>query len=914
MADEKVSIEFGGDTKSLQKSLTAVSKEFKEQLKIVDKVQKKLDSLTAKKYEETIGKMTDTKSESEISARKQELSAQITARKQELDAYIKEYKAFQEKTPTYGRLYDFSQRPGVNKGLVAATGKQLGINMSDYEKYVSVVQQMDAKLKRLNTRFEDSKTALDGFNYSIEIGKTLYDAYDNSEIEKTAASLATEKNQLDAIVEKRQQIEEALRSTTLQENKMVDSVRAEQLEAAKIAARKEHGSDSQEYKEAKKAVEDYYDSVRRTTIETSTLSRTSAASIDNISKRLSKIKQKLTDIPIRALSKMLNSMIAPLKKLQKHAISFGKRMKTAVLQGLVFRQVRTVLANLVQSMAEMVKTNKDVVSAFAELKGTSITAFEPIVTALIPAIIQFISWVQQAIIVLAKFLALLGKIGGFSKKSAKAMYDQAKATKAAGGAADLFLASWDTIQKVTSSGGGGGGEIAPDFGFDDSMPSWADELAGAVEEDRWFIVGQLIEEQLNNIKTQLNNWLQGEFRAWLVKFGKSFADLLNGMMFQSLSNPDNVSIGKMVANFFNGIIAGFTEFVSTFSWNWLGQVIAQSINDFFSTFDFTTAAKGLSKFGIGILTTIIRIIENTDWSQITRSIITFVSAIDWSGVVSTIFEGIGAAFGALAQILGELLSEGYNKAVEVCWDLFVQNGEFTIKGFLEGIVNALKSIGTWIVDNIFNPFVDGFMAAFGIHSPSTEMKPLGENIVAGMLEGIKNKLSNIKAWIKEHVFDPVMNGIKSAFGISSDESSEMKSAGNALSSGLASGIEGGISKIKSVINSIIDIVEEAINWMIGKINVISFTAPNWVPFIGGKSFGFNLPKVSIPRLAQGGVVNPGHEFAAILGDNRREQEIVSPISTMKQAFMEALSESGMGARDIRLYLDGKEIAKIVLST
>ena len=42
-----------------------------------------------------------------------------------------------------------------------------------------------------------------------------------------------------------------------------------------------------------------------------------------------------------------------------------------------------------------------------------------------------------------------------------------------------------------------------------------------------------------------------------------------------------------------------------------------------------------------------------------------------------------------------------------------------------------------------------------------------------------------------------------------------------------------------------------------------------------------------------------------LGDNNRETEVVSPMSTMKHAFMEALAESGMnGSRNINVILEG----------
>ena len=72
----------------------------------------------------------------------------------------------------------------------------------------------------------------------------------------------------------------------------------------------------------------------------------------------------------------------------------------------------------------------------------------------------------------------------------------------------------------------------------------------------------------------------------------------------------------------------------------------------------------------------------------------------------------------------------------------------------------------------------------------------------------------------------------------------------------------------------------------------------------------------MPRLATGTVVPPrAGEFAAILGDNNRETEIVSPLSTMKQAFKEAIAETGMngGGRDINIELivDGQRFARAV---
>lgn len=73
----------------------------------------------------------------------------------------------------------------------------------------------------------------------------------------------------------------------------------------------------------------------------------------------------------------------------------------------------------------------------------------------------------------------------------------------------------------------------------------------------------------------------------------------------------------------------------------------------------------------------------------------------------------------------------------------------------------------------------------------------------------------------------------------------------------------------------------------------------------------------IPRLATGTVVPPrAGEFAAILGDNNRDTEIVSPVPAMKQAFKEAIEEMGgigSGNQTFRadLIVDGTKFGQLV---
>lgn len=71
--------------------------------------------------------------------------------------------------------------------------------------------------------------------------------------------------------------------------------------------------------------------------------------------------------------------------------------------------------------------------------------------------------------------------------------------------------------------------------------------------------------------------------------------------------------------------------------------------------------------------------------------------------------------------------------------------------------------------------------------------------------------------------------------------------------------------------------------------------------------------IQIPRLASGTVVSPNKQFLAMLGDNAYEPEVVSPISTMKRAFSEAINESNIqgGTGNITLEIDGKTFARLI---
>lgn len=122
-----------------------------------------------------------------------------------------------------------------------------------------------------------------------------------------------------------------------------------------------------------------------------------------------------------------------------------------------------------------------------------------------------------------------------------------------------------------------------------------------------------------------------------------------------------------------------------------------------------------------------------------------------------------------------------------------------------------------------------------------------------------------------------------------------------------------------VLESFINLFVKALNAIIEGINSLEFTAPDWVPVIGGETLSPNIPKrdevhlkrLEIPQLANGAVIRGGNPFLAYLGDQPAGQtNIETPLSTMVEAFDIAMKKNNMnqgGSYTFVAQLDSKEI-------
>ncbi len=116
-------------------------------------------------------------------------------------------------------------------------------------------------------------------------------------------------------------------------------------------------------------------------------------------------------------------------------------------------------------------------------------------------------------------------------------------------------------------------------------------------------------------------------------------------------------------------------------------------------------------------------------------------------------------------------------------------------------------------------------------------------------------------------------------------------------------------KINSVVNAVLGFFEGLANGVIDAwnaikhaMNTLHFDIPDWVPGIGGKSFGFNFSDtahVSLPRLAKGAVIPPNKEFLAMLGDQTRGRNIETPEGLLREIVQEET-----GSQEINIVANG----------
>lgn len=157
----------------------------------------------------------------------------------------------------------------------------------------------------------------------------------------------------------------------------------------------------------------------------------------------------------------------------------------------------------------------------------------------------------------------------------------------------------------------------------------------------------------------------------------------------------------------------------------------------------------------------------------------------------------------------------------------IQKGFFAVINWFNGLSQTFS--------NIFSQ-IGGFVST-AINGICEKFPALGA-VFDSVRFGIEGAINGIKG-----VFDGLIQFVTGVFSLN------WSTAWQGIKNVFGSAFGGLAALVKTPLNAVIALVNSAI----GKINSINVSVPEWVPGIGGKGIGFNIPQ--IPMLARGGFTN-----------------------------------------------------------
>ena len=567
---------------------------------------------------------------------------------------------------------------------------------------------------------------------------------------------------------------------------------------------------------------------------------------------------------INSVSDSARAMARAQYEAEKSAERFGARVKETVKSALIFTVMSQALSDLREWTSKTIRTNNEAVASIARLKGALLTLAQPIISVLIPAFTSFVNVVTQVVVVLSRIVsAIFGKTIEESSSAAESLYEQSNALDSVGASAKNAaknLAAFDEINQLSSGASSGSSAtsniIAPDFSSLTQLPVLLDEIVRDIE---------------IKIRDIIFDWENGKLAqnkdAWLVFLSGLLGAVIGTAFFGLL--PGGV-IGLLL-----GISVGIAECLFT---DELKQsdtakelfilVLASILGAVLGTLFLGLLPGGIIGLLLGLSAGIAFIEftkENTTWDPKNTIIIVLTAIL--GAVLGTLFLGLLPG-GIIGLLLGALISFGI---IKFAGDKFDKNTA----------IASLRIVLFAILGAIF-----GFM--FG---------SFGGGIV-GALIGMTIGFSTV-------AFDEKLEGSAKSAATSALKIALTTIIGALIGSIFGGGVFGGI--IGGAIGLTLGVAVT-----LGKATIKDKTGFSSSTRGGGFSnYSLSTSTLSIPRLATGSVVPPNREFMAILGDNKTETEIVSPLSTMKQAFMEAMQESGGfggGNYKFEIYINGRKMA------
>lgn len=334
------------------------------------------------------------------------------------------------------------------------------------------------------------------------------------------------------------------------------------------------------------------------------------------------------------------------------------------------------------------------------------------------------------------------------------------------------------------------------------------------------------------------NWLNG----LLIPAGSTAAAAAGiGAIIGACGGPIGAGIGALIGLAIglitDGIIAitEHWEEIKTFFHNFFTVTIPGIWNN------FVAWLKGLPQTIREWWTNLLQPIKDFDWKQfgydvgqkVGSAVKSIIDAFKkfFTQTLPEVWENIKSSF---KTFFTETLPRFFTETIPELWETIKTS---FVTFFTETLPEALGNIGQWFLDvgqaiwdgivegwntaikaitDFIDGFVQGFKDALGIHSPSKVFKTIGEDIVAGLLQGIEgftSMMNTVKQWATS-VIEWFVKG-KDGKNIID----HFKEIGSDIITGFKSKVSSTYSSVKSTISTWASGVRD---WFTGSVNESSF--------------------------------------------------------------------------------------------
>lgn len=664
-----------------------------------------------------------------------------------------------------------------------------------------------------------------------------------------------------------------------------------------------------------------------------------------------------------------NKFNKSLKDTNKSArgarMSLGKMLATSILFSTVFRAISMVTSGLKEGMDNLSQYSDDtnralslLLSSLTQLKNTFATAFSPLVEVGAPALAQFINLLSQAVTWTAQLLAALTGKDTFVK-AVKVQQDYADSldktkdeTEAAAKETEKAIAPFDQLIQITrqkKDKDKESGELKPEDMFTTEEVSNDIKLqADAIKEtlgqlftplkQSWEENGPQVLSSVKNMFSAVKQ-LAGDVSASFMQvwnaegYGKAITDNLL-ITFSNLVD----TVGNLITNFDKAWVSGDT---GTKILRHLGDIIleitgffrqaSENLKEWSADVDFSPLLQSFDRVLIAIKPIVSDVGNALLWFL--NSILLPITKWGVEQALPKVFDLIAAALGAVHSVVQALKPLGL-----WLWEEFLQPlGEWTgalIIAALEKLVEWLTKFSSWINENqvLVENITLAVVTFFAAWKFSEFILGIGQLISSlGGFLGIGEQVISILARTVSSI-NPVILAVTSIISLIAvlarnwdNMSPSEKVVSSILAAASAVGIlavalgavAGGVGAGVVAASLAAGIAAATIAINAGKRAAAAgysggYSSRNTYPVSAYASIPYKMP-----MLATGTVVPPrAGMFAAILGDNNRETEVVSPLSTMKQALKEALAESNIsgGNQVVKadLVLDSTKFGQLVV--